>query len=49
MAMLDDVSGRVAPDAKTLDRTVQTRRVACGSAPSAEAWRWSLSAPAQCW
>jgi hypothetical protein len=26
MAMLDDVSGRVAPDAKTLDRTVQTRR-----------------------
>src|SRR3954464_3936205 len=26
MAMLDDVSGRVAPDAKTLGRTVQTRR-----------------------
>ena len=26
MAMLDDVSGRVAPDAKTLGRMVQTRR-----------------------
>ena len=26
MAMLDDVSGRVAPDAKKLDRTVKTRR-----------------------
>jgi lipoprotein-anchoring transpeptidase ErfK/SrfK len=26
MAMLDDVSGRIGPDAKTLGRTVQTRR-----------------------